>query len=150
MASWSQQGRRYGRREGCSSFEEAYQPTQRYAPMPAETYLLSSASLRNSQAHAQYSIGSQLSLVLRTVQLDQELVNFGLILDVKSFFENRRSNDFVNVGDSLGYTLAIPFRLISIAQFAGFVLACRGTLESSSVSLQKEIKPIGAVLRKGR
>ena len=77
--------------------------------MSAETYLLSSAGLSNSQADAKYSIGSQLSLVLRTVQLDQKLVDFGLILDVKPFFENRRSNDFVNVGDSLGYTLAIPF-----------------------------------------
>ena len=77
--------------------------------MPAKTYLLSSTGLSNSQAHAQYRIGSQLSLVLRTVQLNQELVDFGLILDVEPFFENRRSNNFVNVGDSLGYTFAIPF-----------------------------------------
>ena len=77
--------------------------------MPVVSYLLSGTGLSNSQAHAQYSIGSQLGLVLRTVQLDQKFVNFGLILDVEFFFQNGRSNDIVNVGDGLGYTLAIPF-----------------------------------------
>ena len=87
-------------------------------------HLLGGAGLCNSQAHTQDSIGSQLGLVLCAIELDQKLVDLGLILDIEPFLQDSRSNDVVDVGYGLQDTLSIPFGLISIAQFACLVLAC--------------------------
>jgi hypothetical protein len=69
--------------------------------------LLSSTSLGNGQADTEDGVGTKGLLVGRAVELVQELVNLGLVLNVEVLLDDRRSDLLVDVGDSLGDTYSI-------------------------------------------
>jgi hypothetical protein len=87
------------------------------------TYLLSGSSLGNSQTDTEDSVGTQLSLVWSSIELDQELVDLWLVLNIDVFLDESRANDIVDVGNSFCNTFASPFGLISIAELNSLVLA---------------------------
>ena len=86
------------------------------------THLLSSGSLRNSQAYSQHSIGTELRLILRAVKLDQEVINGFLIFDIQVFLDELRTNHLVHVLNSLQNSLSGPFRFVSVSELMSFVL----------------------------
>lgn len=69
--------------------------------------LLSSTSLGNSQADTEDGVGTKGLLVGRAVELVQELVNLGLVLNVEVLLDDRRSDLLVDVGDGLGDTYSM-------------------------------------------
>ncbi len=87
------------------------------------TDLLSCAGLGNGQAGTQDSVGTKRSLVGAAIQLDQKLVNLGLVLDVQVLLEQGRADDLVDVLHSLQDTLATPLGLVAIAKLAGLMLS---------------------------
>lgn len=66
--------------------------------------LLSGSSLGNSQADTEDGVGTQVGLVGGTVKLVEELINLGLVLDVKVLLDQSGANDLVDVLDGLGDT----------------------------------------------
>jgi hypothetical protein len=88
-------------------------------------HLLSSCCLRNSQRDTEDSIGTKFSLVWSSIKLDQELINLWLILNIDVLLDEGRTNNVVDVGNSLEDTLSGPLCLITIAEFDCLVLACR-------------------------
>lgn len=89
--------------------------------------LLSGSGLCNGHGDTEDGVGTQLLLVLGAIELVQEGVDSGLVLDVDSLLDESGGNGVVHVGDSLGDTLAAPLGLVSIAEFASLVGASRGT-----------------------
>ena len=85
-------------------------------------YLLSSCSLGNSKTDAENGISTQLPLVWGSIELDQELVNFWLILDIDVLLDESGANDLIDVLDSLGDTLSSPLCLVAIAELDRLVL----------------------------
>jgi hypothetical protein len=65
------------------------------------SYLLSSGSLGDSHGDTENGVGTELALVVGSIELVHELVNLGLVLDVDVLLEESRSDDVVDVGDSL-------------------------------------------------
>ena len=94
------------------------------SPEEQSSYLLSGGSLGNSQTDTEDSIGTELSLVWGTIEVDEELVNLLLILNIKVLLDQSRANDLVDICNSLGNTLSTPLRLISIAELDSLVLTC--------------------------
>jgi hypothetical protein len=86
--------------------------------------LLGSAGLGNGQAHTKNGVGTKLGLVGGTIEVDQELVDLGLVLDVNVLLDDRGSNDLVDVLDGLEDALAGPLGLVTVAELASLVLAC--------------------------
>lgn len=84
--------------------------------------LLSSTSLGDGQTDAENGIGAQLGLVGCSVEVNQELVDLGLVLDVNVLLDESRSDNIVDVGNSLENTLASPLGLVAIAELASLVL----------------------------
>ena len=121
MASWFRQGPRRERRE---EFAIIISDNSRIL---AFTDLLSSGSLGNSQTDTENGIGTQLSFVWGSVELDQEIVDLGLVLDIDVLLDQSWADDVVDVGNSLGNTLSTPFCLISIAELNGLVLTGRSS-----------------------
>lgn len=70
----------------------------------SSTDLLSSSSLGDSHAHTKDGVCTKLGLVLSAIELVEELVNLGLVLDIKALLHERRGDDIVNVADGLGNT----------------------------------------------
>ncbi len=66
------------------------------------TDLLSSSGLRHSQTDSQDRVGSEIGLVLRTIKLIEELVNFILIFDIDVFLDQGGANGRVNIVYGLG------------------------------------------------
>lgn len=95
--------------------------------------LLSSTSLGDSQGDTENGVGSELGLVGGSIEVDEELVDLGLVLDIKVLLDQSRGNDGVDVLNSLGDTLASPLGLVTIAELAGLVLACSLGIISFSV-----------------
>jgi hypothetical protein len=89
--------------------------------------LLCCGSLCNGHGHTQDSISTELGLVWGSVELVEELVDLGLVLDIESFLDESWSNNVIDIANSLQDTLSSPFGLVTIAEFAGFVGASRGT-----------------------
>jgi hypothetical protein len=89
--------------------------------------LLGSGGLSNGHGDTEDGVGAELGLVLGAIELVQESINGGLVLDVESLLDQSGGNLLVDVGDSLGHTLASPLGLVSIAEFAGLVRASGGT-----------------------
>jgi hypothetical protein len=87
------------------------------------TNLLSGGSLRNSQRNTKDGVGSQLALVGGTIELLQEVVNSGLVLDVDVRRDQSGSNDVVDVGNGLQDTLSSPLRLVAVTELDSLVLA---------------------------
>jgi hypothetical protein len=88
--------------------------------------LLGSGGLCNGHGDTEDGVGAELGLVLGAIELVEESINGGLILDVESLLDQSGGNLVVDVGNSLGHTLASPLGLVSIAEFAGLVGASRG------------------------
>jgi len=86
--------------------------------------LLSSTSLGNCQADTKDGVGTKLSLVGSSIEVDEELVKLGLVLDINVLLDDGRSNDLVHVLDRLEDTLATPLGLVAITELAGLVLTC--------------------------
>lgn len=95
------------------------------------TDLLSSSSFGNSQTDTKNSVGTQLSLVWGTVEVDQELINLGLILNIDVLLDKSWADDVVDVGNSLGNTLSSPLVLVSVTELNGLVL----TWNTNTISL---------------
>jgi hypothetical protein len=89
--------------------------------------LLGGSGLSNGHGDTEDGVGAELSLVLGAIELVQESINGGLVLDVEGLLDQSGGNLVVDVGDSLGDTLATPLGLVTIAEFAGLVGASRGT-----------------------
>lgn len=85
-------------------------------------YLLSGTSLSNSQGDTKDGVGTKLALVGSTIKAVQELVDLGLVLDIKVLLDQSGANDGVDVLNSLGDTLATPLGLVAIAKLNSLVL----------------------------
>ena len=77
------------------------------------------SSLGNSQGHAENSIGAETGLVRGAVQLDEQLVDGGLVEDVHAL--QRLSDLDVDVLNCLEHALAEVTALIAVAQLASLV-----------------------------
>ena len=86
-------------------------------------YLLGGTGLGNGQGDTEDGVGAKLGLVGGTIEVDEELVNLGLVLDVDVGLDQLRADDGVDVLDGLGDTLAGPLGLVTIAELASLVLA---------------------------
>lgn len=111
--------------------------------------LLGSTGLSNGQTDTEDGVGTKLGLVGRAIELVQELVDLGLVLDVDVLLDESWSNDGVDVLDGLGdayallavpligimggrgrgegasHTLSKPLGLVSVTELASLVLTCR-------------------------
>lgn len=92
-------------------------------------YLLSGTSLGNGQRDTEDGVGAELALVVSSIKRVEELINLGLVLDVKVLLDQSRANDGVDVGDGLGDTLASPLGLVAIAELNSLVLSCDSRLQ---------------------
>ena len=119
-ASWCRRDPRRVRKE---EFATAIRPVASISIGMA--HLLCGSCLRNSQRDTEDGIGTELSLVWSSIKLDQELINLWLILDIDVLLDESRTNDLIDVSNSLENTLPSPFGLISITEFDSLVLACR-------------------------
>ena len=63
--------------------------------------LLSSTSLGDSQADTQDGVGTQVVLVGGAIELVEELVDLGLVLDIQVLLDDGRANLVVDIGDGL-------------------------------------------------
>lgn len=86
-------------------------------------YLLSGTGLGNGQRNTKDGVGTKLGLVGGTIELVEESINSGLVLDIEVLLNQSGGNDGVDVLDSLGDTLAVPLRLVAISELASLVLA---------------------------
>lgn len=89
--------------------------------------LLGSGGLCDGHGDTEDGVGAQVGLVCCAIELVEESVYGGLVLDVELLLDEGRGNGVVDVADSLGDTLATPLGLVAIAEFAGLVGAGRGT-----------------------
>ena len=83
--------------------------------------LLGRCSLGYCHGDTEDCVGAQLGLVGRAIKLVDELVDLGLVLDIKTFLDQSWCNDVVDVGNSLGDTLASPVRLVAITELTCLV-----------------------------
>lgn len=83
--------------------------------------LLGGCGLCDGHGDTENGVGTELLLVLGSIELVQERVNGGLVLDIDGLLDQSRGNDVVDVADSLGDTLAAPLGLVSIAELASLV-----------------------------
>lgn len=63
--------------------------------------LLSGTGLGNGQGDTKDGVGTELALVGGSIELVQELVNLGLLLDVDVLLDDSGSNDIVDVLDGV-------------------------------------------------
>lgn len=107
--------------------------------------LLGGSGLGDSHGYTENGVGTELGLVLGAIELVEELVDCGLVFDVQVGLDQLRSDLLVHVCDSLGHTcdrvsehcffqqidilltLSAPLALVTVAEFACFVGAGRGT-----------------------
>ena len=89
--------------------------------------LLGSCGLCNGHGDTEDGVGTQLGLVLCAIEFVEESIYGRLVLDIELLLDESRGDDVVDVGDSLGDTLATPLGLVTIAEFAGLVGAGGGT-----------------------
>lgn len=122
MASWCQRGRRCGRTRGHPRQLLIVCPCEGYIAPGGKSHLFSGTSLGDSQTHAKNGVGTQLGLVRGSIEAVEELIHLGLILDVDALADESRSDDGVDVLNGLGYTLATPLGLVSIAKLTSLVL----------------------------
>lgn len=96
--------------------------------------LLSGTGLGNSQGDTKDGVGAELGLVGGAIQLDQEVVDGGLVLDVQAGLDQLGGDDCVDVLDGLQYTLAGPLGLVTITELAGLVLTWMGETASEMIA----------------
>ena len=63
--------------------------------------LLGSGSLGDGQADTQDGVGTEVALVDGAIELVEELVNLGLVLDIDVLLDESRANGLVDVLDGL-------------------------------------------------
>ena len=63
--------------------------------------LLNSSSLSDSNTDAEDGVGSELTLVRGTVELDKEIIDILLSGDLKARLDQLRANNVVDIGDGL-------------------------------------------------
>ena len=63
--------------------------------------LLNSSSLSDSNTDAEDGVGSELTLVRGTVELDKEIIDILLSGDLKARLDQLRGNNVVDIGDGL-------------------------------------------------
>ena len=68
---------------------------------PDITYLLSSGGLSNSHGNTENGVGTELALGGSTIELVEELVNLGLVLDIDVLLHEGGRNHVVDIGNSL-------------------------------------------------
>lgn len=88
-----------------------------------ETHLLSGTGLGDGQGNTKDGVGTKLGLVAGTIELVEEGIDSGLVLDIEVLLNQSGSNDLVDVLDGLGDTLAVPLGLVTISELASLVLA---------------------------
>jgi len=66
--------------------------------------LLSGSSLGNSQGDTEDGVGTELALVGGSIELVQELINLGLVLDIDVLLDDGGGNDLVDVLDGVENT----------------------------------------------
>ena len=105
--------------------------------------LLSGSGLGNSQRDTEDGVGTELALVGGSIELVQEVINLGLVLDIDVLLDDGGGNDLVDVLDGVentcvisvslrffclgtgqicSRTLAGPLGLVTIAELNGLVL----------------------------
>lgn len=89
----------------------------------SEAHLLSSTGLGDGQRYTKDGVGTELGLVGGTIELVEESIDSGLVLDIEVLLNQSRGNDGVDVLNSLSDTLATPLRLVTISELASLVLA---------------------------
>jgi len=89
--------------------------------------LLSGGGLSNGHGDTEDGVGTELSLVLGSIELVEESVDSGLVLDVDVLLDQSRGDLVVDVGNGLGDTLAAPLALVTIAELASLVGTGGGT-----------------------
>ncbi len=99
-------------------------------------YLLGGTGLGNGQRDAEDGVRAKLALVSAAVEAIEELVDLGLVLDVKAFLDQSRPNDCVDVLNGLGDALAAPLGLVAVAKLNSFVLACEDRLRLASAEMR--------------
>ena len=99
----------------------------------ARTCLGGGGGLAGSHGDAEDGIGAQLRLVVGAVELDQKRVERTLVDRVELSFNNRRSDDVVDVGQRLANALAMVVVGFFVAQFQGLENAAQGGLLSVSL-----------------
>ena len=88
------------------------------------SHLLSSTSLGNSQTDTKNGVGTELGLVGGSIKVVEELVDLGLVLNIKALLDQSGPNDGVDVLDGLSDSLAEPLGLVAVAELASLVLTC--------------------------
>ena len=88
-----------------------------------KTHLLSGTGLGDGQGNTKDGVGTKLGLVAGTIELVEEGIDSGLVLDIEVLLNQSGSNDLVDVLDGLGDTLAVPLGLVTISELASLVLA---------------------------
>lgn len=83
---------------------------------------LSSTGLGDGQANTKDGVGTKLGLVGSSIEVNQELVDLGLVLDIDILLDDRRSDDLVDILDGLEDALAAPLGLVAVAELASLVL----------------------------
>lgn len=83
--------------------------------------LLSSTSLGNGQADTKDGVGTELGLVGGSIEVNQELVDLGLVLDINVLLDDSGANGLVDVLDGLKDALAAPLGLVAVAELASLV-----------------------------
>ena len=89
--------------------------------------LLGGGGLSDGHGDTEDGVGTKLSLVLGSIELVEESVDSGLVLDVDVLLDQSRGDLLVDVGNSLGHTLTTPLALVTIAELASLVGAGGGT-----------------------
>jgi hypothetical protein len=107
--------------------------------------LLSSTGLGNGQADTENGVGTKLGLVGGSIEVDQELVNLGLVLDIDVLLDESRGDDLVDILDSLEDTLATPLGLVTVTELASLVLTCPAACQPCVPPVRSE--PIGRTNR---
>lgn len=83
-------------------------------------------SLGDSQRDTQNGVGSELGFVRGAVELNQELIDLGLLSNVEVLCNHGWANGLVNVLDGLENTLASPLGFITVTELYGFMLTYFG------------------------
>ena len=94
-------------------------------------YLLRGTGLGDGQADTQDGIGTQLGLVRSTIELVQELVDLLLLGNIDVLLDESRTDDLVDIGNSLQDTFPSPVGLVAVSELASFVLACISAIDQS-------------------
>ena len=89
--------------------------------------LLSGGGLCDGHGDTEDGVGTKVGLVLCAIELVEESIYGRLVLDVELLLDERGGNGVVDVGNSLGDTLATPLGLVAITELTGLVGASRGT-----------------------